>query len=171
MNYDYDSIKTLAHLTENKYLNRSTKNEMRDNLIDQLKNGTHNFKGIIGYDETVIPDIQSAILSRHSIILLGLRGQAKTKIARLMVTLLDEYVPIISGSELNDNPYNPISKYGKDKIMKAAHGVRRNLNIQVLIAINLGTTKPNGEHWDFSCPSDRKLAKYMVERDRPTWIV
>ena len=116
MNYNYESIKTLAHLKESKYINRSTKNEMRDNLIFQLKNGTHNFKGIIGYDETVIPDIQSAILSRHNIILLGLRGQAKTKIARLMVTLLDEYIPMIAGSELNDNPFNPISRYGKDKI-------------------------------------------------------
>ena len=116
MNYNYSSIKTLAHLSESSYKNRSIKDEMRDNLITQLKSGTHNFKGIIGYDETVIPDIQSAILSRHNIILLGLRGQAKTKIARLMITLLDEYVPIIAGSELNDNPFNPISRFGKDKI-------------------------------------------------------
>lgn len=116
MKFDYNSIKTLAHLKESKFTNRSTKNEMRENLIYQLKNGKRQFDGIIGYDETVIPDIQSAILSRHNIILLGLRGQAKTKIARLMVTLLDEYIPIISGSELNDNPFNPISKYGKDRI-------------------------------------------------------
>ena len=116
MDYDYSSIKTLAHLSECGYKNRSTKDEMRENLICQLKSGTHNFKGIIGYDETVIPDIQSAILSRHNIILLGLRGQAKTKIARLMITLLDEYMPIIAGSELNDNPFHPISRYGKDKI-------------------------------------------------------
>jgi magnesium chelatase subunit I len=89
---------------------------MRENLIFQLKSGKHNFKGIIGYEETVIPDIQSAVLSRHNIILLGLRGQAKTKIARLMITLLDEYMPIIEGSELNDNPFHPISRYGKDML-------------------------------------------------------
>jgi len=114
MNFIIDKINTLAQLKEIRYVNRSTKDEMRENLIKQIKNGNHNFDGIIGYDETVIPDIQSAILSRHNIILLGLRGQAKTKIARLMITLLDEFLPIIAGSELNDNPFHPISKFGKD---------------------------------------------------------
>jgi magnesium chelatase subunit I len=116
MKYDNNKITTLAQLRESNYLSRSTKDEMRENLIIQLRSGKQIFKGIIGYEETVIPDIQSAILSRHNIILLGLRGQAKTKIARLMVTLLDDYIPIIAGSELNDNPFQPISRYGKDKI-------------------------------------------------------
>jgi len=116
MNYDINKIKTLAQLKESNYISRSIKDEMRENLIAQLKKGKQNFKGIVGYDETVIPDIQSAILSRHNIILLGLRGQAKTKIARLMITLLDDYLPILAGSELNDNPFTPISRYGKDKI-------------------------------------------------------
>ncbi|MCB0753612.1 MAG: sigma 54-interacting transcriptional regulator, partial [Ignavibacteriae bacterium] len=116
MNYNFDKIKTFAQLKESGYKSRSTKDEMRENLITQLKTGKQKFKGIIGYDETVIPDIQSAILSRHNIILLGLRGQAKTKIARMMTTLLDDYLPIIAGSELNDNPFHPISRYGKDKI-------------------------------------------------------
>lgn len=118
MKYDIDKIKTLAQLKESGYNSRSVKDEMRENLILLLKTGEQKFNGIIGYEETVIPDIQSAILSRHNIILLGLRGQAKTKIARLMINLLDDYLPIIDGSELNDNPFHPISRFGKDKIME-----------------------------------------------------
>ena len=71
------------------------------------------FEGIFGYEDTVIPNVERAILSRHSINLLGLRGQAKTKLARMMVQLLDENIPIIEGSEVNDDPFSPISKYGK----------------------------------------------------------
>jgi len=78
------------------------------------------FPGIIGFDDTVLPDIQRAVLSRHSILLLGLRGQAKTRIARLLVNLLDEYMPVVSGSELNDDPLAPISRYAVDLI--AEHG-------------------------------------------------
>lgn len=118
MDYNIEKIKTLGQLKESKYRFRSIKDEMRENLIEQLKNGNQIFNGIIGYEETVIPDIQSAILSRHNIILLGLRGQAKTKIARLMITLLDDYLPIIEESELNDNPLKPISRFGKDKIQE-----------------------------------------------------
>ncbi len=81
-----------------------------------MKKGSNPFEGIIGYEETVIPDIQTAILSRHNIILLGLRGQAKTKIARLLINLLDEYIPIVAGSELNDDPVNPLSRIAKDLI-------------------------------------------------------
>ncbi len=115
MKYEVDKIKTLAQLKESGYKSRSTKEEMRENLIIKLKSGERIFEGIIGFEQTVIPDIQSAILSRHNIILLGLRGQAKTKMARLMILLLDDYLPIIAGSELNDNPFHPISRYGKDK--------------------------------------------------------
>lgn len=110
------NINSLGDLKESGYKSRSVKSEMRENLITKLKQGEQNFQGIIGYNETVIPDIQSAILSRHNIILLGLRGQAKTKIARLMITLLDEFIPIIKGSEVNDNPFEPISRFGKDII-------------------------------------------------------
>jgi magnesium chelatase subunit I len=81
-----------------------------------LKKGSDPFAGIIGYEETVIPDIQTAILSRHNIILLGLRGQAKTKIARLLINLLDEYIPVVAGSELNDDPIHPLSRIAKDLI-------------------------------------------------------
>jgi magnesium chelatase subunit I len=116
MSYNHDKIRTFGELKKSGYKSLSVKEEMRKNLIDILQNNKNPFDKIIGYEETVIPEIQTAILSRHNIILLGLRGQAKTKIARLMVNLLDEYLPAIAGSEINDDPFNPISRFGKDKI-------------------------------------------------------
>ncbi len=113
---DFKSIHTLGELKRSGYQARSIKDELRNNLICALKKGTNPFEGIIGYQETVIPDIQTAILSRHNIILLGLRGQAKTKIARLLINLLDEYIPVIAGSELNDDPLQPLSRIAKDLI-------------------------------------------------------
>lgn len=89
---------------------------MRENLIAKLKEKKNVFEGIWGYEETVIPDIERAILAGHDINLLGLRGQAKTRLARLMINLLDEFIPVIEGSELNDDPLNPISRFGIDKI-------------------------------------------------------
>lgn len=106
------NIKTLKELKESGYKSRSVKEELRENLIKQLKSNNTAMEGIIGYEETVIPDLQTAILSQHNILLLGLRGQAKTRIARLMINLLDEYVPYIEGSELFEDPLNPISWYG-----------------------------------------------------------
>ena len=90
---NYKSIKTLGELKLSGYKSKSIKNELRDNLIIFLKENKNPFDGIIGFDDTVIPDLQTAVLSRHDILLLGLRGQAKTKIARLMINLLDEYIP------------------------------------------------------------------------------
>lgn len=109
-------IKTLGELKSAGYQSRSIKDEMRENLIVKLKNREKVFEGIWGYDETVAPDIERAILSRHNICLLGLRGQAKTKIARLMTNLLDEYVPVVAQSELNDDPLRPISRYSNELI-------------------------------------------------------
>jgi magnesium chelatase subunit I len=109
-------IKTLGELKKSGYISRSTKDELRDNLIKKLSNKETVFAGIWGYEETVIPDLERAILAGHDINLLGLRGQAKTRLARLMVNLLDEYIPVIEGSELNDDPLNPISRYGMDKV-------------------------------------------------------
>lgn len=111
---------TLGALKASGYQPRSVKQELRDNLIKKLRNKEEVFPGIIGFDDTVLPDIQRAILSRHSILLLGLRGQAKTRIARLLVNLLDEHMPIVAGSELNDDPLAPISRFGIDLI--AQHG-------------------------------------------------
>lgn len=106
------TIKTFGELKKSGYKSKSIKVEMRDNLLARLKNNETSFDGIIGFDETVIPEIQTAILSKHNILLLGLRGQAKTRIARTLGTLLDEYIPYIEGSELFDDPFHPISWYG-----------------------------------------------------------
>jgi magnesium chelatase subunit I len=107
---------TLAQLKSSGYRFKTIKDELRSNLIEKLKKKENVFEGIWGYEETVIPDLERAILAGHDVNLLGLRGQAKTRLARLMVNLLDEYIPVIEGSELNDDPLNPISRYGKDKI-------------------------------------------------------
>ncbi len=109
-------VKTLGALKKAGYKARSIKEELRENLIIKLENKEKVFEGILGFEDTVIPDIERAILSRHNILLLGLRGQAKTRIARLMVNLLDEFMPIVGGSELNDDPLNPISRYAVDLI-------------------------------------------------------
>src|SRR5687767_5279737 len=93
---------TLGELIATGYKPKSIKEELRDNLILKLQHKQPVFEGIYGFDDTVIPDMERAILSRHNILLLGLRGQAKTRLARLLTRLLDEYVPIIAGSELND---------------------------------------------------------------------
>jgi len=108
--------KTLGELKKSGYQPKSIKDELRDNLISKLKNKETVFAGIWGYEETVIPDLERAILAGHDINLLGLRGQAKTRLARLMVNLLDEFVPVIEGSELNDDPLQPLSRYGRDKV-------------------------------------------------------
>jgi len=109
-------IRTLGELKHSGYQTKSIKEELRENLIKKLKNKENVFEGIWGYEETVIPDIERAILSKHHINLLGLRGQAKTRIARLMVELLDEYIPVVEGSELNDDPFAPLSRYALDLI-------------------------------------------------------
>lgn len=111
-------IKTIGDLKRHGYVVKSVKDEVRDNLIKKLKDKDTVFEGIIGYDNTVIPSITNSILAKHDLILLGLRGQAKTKIARMLPQLLDEYIPIVKGSEINDNPLDPISKYSKDLIEK-----------------------------------------------------
>ncbi|UAB75534.1 magnesium chelatase [Mesoflavibacter sp. SCSIO 43206] len=106
-----ENITTLGELKKSGYQSKSIKDELRDNLIEKIKNKETIFKGVHGYENTVIPELQRAILSRHNINLLGLRGQAKTRLARLMLTLLDEYIPVVEGSEINDDPLQPISRY------------------------------------------------------------
>ena len=98
------------------YKSKTIKDELRNNLIVKLKKKEQIFKGVLGYEDTVIPDIERAILSRHNMNLLGLRGQAKTRIARQMTELLDEYIPVVAGSELNDDPLAPVSRYALDLI-------------------------------------------------------
>jgi magnesium chelatase subunit I len=113
---DKKNIKTLGELKKSGYKKRSIKDEIRDNLISRLQKNESAFNGIIGYEETVIPDVERALLSRHNILFLGLRGQAKTRMARQMTELLDEYIPVIAGSDINDDPLEPISKYARDLI-------------------------------------------------------
>ena len=109
-------IKTLGDLKAAGYHTRSVKDELRDNLIAKLKAGETVFPGILGFDQTVIPQIQNAILARHDMILLGLRGQAKSRIVRLLPSLLDEYVPVVEGSEINDDPFHPLSKSARELV-------------------------------------------------------
>src|SRR2546426_790362 len=97
-------------------IHRTVKDELRENLICLLENGSPLFPGIVGYEDSVIPQLVNAVLSRHNFILLGLRGQAKSRILRQLVTLLDEEIPIIAGSEVNDNPFAPISKFGRELV-------------------------------------------------------
>ncbi|MBA2249607.1 MAG: magnesium chelatase [Chitinophagaceae bacterium] len=113
-------IKTLGVLKTSGYLPKSIKEEIRQNLIKKISKKEITFPGILGYEESVIPDTERALLSRHNILFLGLRGQAKTRMARQMIDLLDEYIPVIEGSEVNDDPFAPLSKYGKDQIQ--THG-------------------------------------------------
>lgn len=111
-----NDIKTLGALKASGYTSKSVKEELRANLIDKLRKKEKVFSGIIGFDDTVLPDIERAILSRHNVLLLGLRGQAKTRIARLLVNLLDEYIPVVAGSELNDDPLAPMSRFAIDLV-------------------------------------------------------
>jgi magnesium chelatase subunit I len=111
-----DYPRTLNELRAARYQTHSVKDELRRNLIKKLRSGEKLFPGIVGYQDTVIPQLINAILSRHNIILLGLRGQAKSRIIRLLTDLLDERIPIIAGSEVNDDPFQPISAYGRQML-------------------------------------------------------
>ncbi|HEX4560545.1 MAG TPA: magnesium chelatase, partial [Gemmatimonadales bacterium] len=95
---------------------RTVKDELRENLICLLENGSPLFPGIVGYEETVVPQLVNAVLSRHNFILLGLRGQAKSRILRQLVTLLDDEIPVLAGSEVNDDPFRPVSKFGRELV-------------------------------------------------------
>lgn len=117
---DITKIITLGQLKQSGYTPKSVHQEIRDNLINCIRNKQNPFTGILGYEDTVIPDTERALLSRHNILFLGLRGQAKTRMARQMTDLLDEYIPVVAGSEVNDDPLNPLSKYAKDLIAENA---------------------------------------------------
>src|SRR5437762_3004423 len=115
-----NKIKTLGELKKSGYQSKGIKEEIRRNLIDKLKKQEATFPGIVGYEDSVIPDVERALLSKHNILFLGLRGQAKTRMARQMTELLDEYIPCVAGSEINDDPIKPVSKFAQEEI--ATHG-------------------------------------------------
>ena len=116
MSLDHEKINTLGALKKAGYQSKGIREELRENLISRIKAGKNSFEGVWGYENSVIPELERAILSRHNINLLGLRGQAKTRLARLMVNLLDEYIPIVEGSEINDDPFKPLSRYARTLI-------------------------------------------------------
>ena len=118
MNQSLSTIQTLGQLKESDWQSISVKDEIRKNLIQKIQHKEPLFEGVLGYEKTVLPQIQHAMLSRHDMILLGLRGQAKTKILRLLVNFLDKHIPIVTGSEINDDPFKPLSKYAKDIVAK-----------------------------------------------------
>jgi magnesium chelatase subunit I len=105
---------TLGELRASGWTSRSIKEELRANAIDRIRNGVELFPGVMGYEDTVLPQLEHAVLAGHDVVLLGERGQAKTRIIRSLTNLLDEWMPIIAGSEINDDPYEPISRYAID---------------------------------------------------------
>ena len=120
MKLNHKEITNLGELSKAGYKTKKIKDELRANLIDKIKSDEITFPGVWGYENSVVPELERAILSRHNINLLGLRGQAKTRLARLMVNLLDEYIPIVTGSEINDDPLSPISRFAIETIKE--HG-------------------------------------------------
>ncbi|HEY0067772.1 MAG TPA: magnesium chelatase [Flavisolibacter sp.] len=113
---DIKRINTIRELKEAGYQPKSIKEEIRQNLIKKLRSKENTFSGIVGYEDSVIPDVERALLSKHNILFLGLRGQAKTRMARQMTALLDEYIPVVAGSDINDDPLKPLSKFARDLI-------------------------------------------------------
>src|SRR5579885_2627504 len=111
---------TIGQLRASGYRVLSVKEEMRKNLVHKIKAGEELFPGVVGYDDTVIPQVENAILSGQDIVLLGERGQAKTRIARSLINLLDEEVPAIAGCEINDHPFEPVCAACRQKV--AEHG-------------------------------------------------
>ncbi len=111
-----NKAQTLGELKKSGYKSLPVKEEIRNNLVKRLKAGTPVFEGVLGYEHSVFPEVERALLSRHNINFLGLRGQAKTRMARQLIQLLDEYIPVIEGSPVNDDPLEPISRYAMDLI-------------------------------------------------------
>src|SRR6195256_6559947 len=112
------AIETLGQLRQSGYRSRPVKQEIRDNLVRKLQAGEPLFPGIIGYEDTVIPQLVNAILSRHNFILLGLRGQAKSRILRGLIDLLDEQIPAVPGCEIHDDPLSPICAACRGRIAR-----------------------------------------------------
>src|SRR3982750_58101 len=106
-------INTLEALKKSGYNSKNVKQEIRENLVRLIQQQQSPFQTVLGYEDTVIPDVERALLSRHNILFLGLRGQAKTRMAREMTTLLDEWIPVVAGSDINDDPFKPISHHAR----------------------------------------------------------
>ncbi len=170
-------IKTFGALKKAGIKSKSIKDELRDNLIQKIKQKATTFEGVYGYEDTVIPELERAILSRHNINLLGLRGQAKTRLARLMVNLLDDYIPVVEGSEINDDPYRPISRYAKELIKekgdetpiswlhKSERFAEKLATPDVTVADIIGDVDPiKAAHLKLSYADDRVIHYGMIPR-------
>jgi magnesium chelatase subunit I len=120
MNYDLLRLQTLGELRHGGYQTLPVRLEMRQNLLGRLRAKERVIPGIVGYDETVLPEIENGVLAGHHMILLGERGQAKSRIIRLLTTLLDEYIPAVAGCEINDDPYNPICRRCRELLAEKA---------------------------------------------------
>ena len=116
---------TIGSLRQSGWESRSVKDEIRGNAIERIRSGEALFPGVLGYEDTVLPQLEHAVLAGHDVIFLGERGQAKTRMIRALTGLLDEYMPIIAGSEINDDPYNPISSVRPPAGRGARRGDRR----------------------------------------------
>jgi magnesium chelatase subunit I len=106
---------------------RSVREELRDNLIDALRHGRERFQGLVGYRDTVLPQIENALLAGQDIVFLGERGQAKSRLIRAMAQLLDDQIPVVRGSEVHDHPYAPISRFGRDLVAELGDRTRGSL--------------------------------------------
>ena len=115
---------TLGELRASGWISRPVKDELRSNAVVKIAAGEPLFDGVMGYEHTVLPQLENAILAGHDVIFLGERGQAKTRMIRSLTNLLDEWMPIIAGSEIYDDPYHPISKYAKDLIAENGDATR-----------------------------------------------
>ena len=111
-----NSIKTIGDLKDSGWKSVSVKEEIRRNLIRKMQQSDNLFPGVLGYENSVIPQIQHALLGKHDLLLLGLRGQAKTRMLRMLVNFLDEEMPVVAGSEIHDDPYHPISKFARERV-------------------------------------------------------
>src|SRR5437016_6994925 len=117
---DQPSASTLGQLRTSGWQSRPVKHEIRTNAVARVRAGEALFPRVLGYEETVLPQLENALLAGHDVIFLGERGQAKTRMIRALTELLDEWMPIVAGSEINDDPYNPVSKPARDVIRE--HG-------------------------------------------------
>jgi magnesium chelatase subunit I len=136
-----NKAKTLGELKASGYETRSVKDEMRANLIKKLRSGEKLFRGVLGYEESVIPQLVNAVLSKHNLILLGTRGQAKSRIIRQLTELLDEEIPIIAGSEINDNPFEPLSAFGRQQIQENGE-IRKLIGSNAIRVLSKSSPRP-----------------------------
>ena len=135
-----------SRFSEERIRHRTVKDEIRENLICRLDSGGRLFEGIVGFDDTVIPQITNAILSRHNFILLGLRGQAKTRLLRALVTLLDEELAVLAGCEINDNPYAPICRSCRLLLEEKGEAAPVDSPAQVFPPLRVPRTPPPSVH-------------------------